>query len=213
MRLLNKVLSITLLIAITMIFVGCTNDDVQTNHGSESNFKGINEPIYQYSELIDLDLDGEDEFIVHEMMDGFGGVGQYRLVVYEKDNYDNYVKIFDSNEFFVQTENSGLIARPIRDGVYAIEHQASGYYMEYEASEEVYPYLFDEKGVSTEEPMFTVDSFSHFEIKPGDEYESVALVFHQYMSIGWHGNYIGDCITVWKLQDSELILTDLYVVK
>ena len=88
-------------------------------------------------------------------------------------------------------------------------HSPSGYEVEYVVDDEDYPYLFNEDGTPESNPNFVVDTFKIVEVVDVDGDGGEELVMRQYCSVGWHANYIGDCESVWKLIDGELVLLSL----
>ncbi len=162
--------------------------------------------------LFDGDGDGVKNHIVeHSLVDIFGGHGSYDLYVYAKSITGQYHEIFSSNEYLLIHKNMDLEITSIRDGKILFRHHETGYEMEYVVDENSYPYLFNVDGTSKGTPNFVVDSSKSVEAIDIDHDGSEELVMRQYVSIGWNANYIGDCITVWKIMKDELILVSVTI--
>ena len=161
--------------------------------------------------LFDGDGDGErDEVLKITLLDMFGGAGQYLVEVFvESEDSWGYEKIFDSEEYPDVYKNMNVSCTPLSDGKVAFDHEASGYHVEYTVSEEDHPHLFYEDG-SPNHCDLLIDSFYHAESEDVDGDGCEELILSQYSSLGWHANYIGDCVTVFKLNGHSLGLVDLY---
>lgn len=97
----------------------------------------------------------------------------------------------------------------MRDGKVVFAHSETQYEIEYDVGEDAYPYLFNDDGSPKDNPCFALDTFKTAEIEDVDGDGVDELTFRQYVSIGWHANYIGDCESVWKIIDGELTLISL----
>ncbi len=212
MRKLRFVSAVLIVVLIIMALCSCSAND-EKNEDSESQeviTKYVDrEPIFRNFMTADLNGDGVDEILVHDMVDSFGGAGQYVLKVYIKSNDYSYGEIFDSDTYLEAHPNMDIQTIPIGKGVYAFQHSELEFCKEYNVPDSVYPYLFDENGNAQEPHLFRIDSFNTVEIADVDTDGCDEIVLHQYTSIGWHANYIGDCISIFKLVDGDLKLISI----
>ena len=160
--------------------------------------------------LFDGDGDGErDEVLKITLLDMFGGAGQYLVEVFvEHEDSWGYKKIFDSMEYMELHENMDVVCAPSSDGKAILDHEGSGYHGEYTVGEEEYPYLFDEDG-NAQGFYLRIDSFYDAEAEDTDGDGCEEIILRQYTSLGWHANYIGDCVTVFRLNGNSFELSNL----
>lgn len=165
-------------------------------------------PLYKEFSLLNADEDGTPDYIIElSLMDIFGGNGDYEIKVYAKGGTNRYDElIFNSTDYLLTHKNMDIVITEFKDGSIALGHQKTQYQIEYVVDESTYPYIFNPDGTPEGNPHFVVDPFKNIEVV-GDE-----LVMQQYVSLGWHANYIGDCISVWKFVDDELTLVSVQLV-
>ena len=162
--------------------------------------------------LFDGDGDGmKDHIVEHSLVDIFGGHGSYDLHVYAKSITGKYVEIFNSYDYLSIHKNMDLEITAIRNGKIVFRHKETGYETEYMVEEKAYSYLFNVDGTSKGSPNFMVDTFKSVKANDIDCDGSEELVMRQYVSIGWNANYIGDCISVWKIMNDELTLVSVTI--
>ncbi len=128
-----------------------------------------------------------------------------------KSNLPLYDEIFKSNEYLSDHKNMDLEITAIRNGKIVFSHEETGYETEYMVEENAYPYLFNTDGTSKGTPNFAVGTFKSVKAIDIDYNGLEELVMRQYVSIGWNANYIGDCISVWKIMNDELTLVSVTI--
>ena len=189
------------------------NLDTNTEIEFPSMSEWVNTPMFKDVILFDADGDGVDDHMVeHNMVALSGGYGAYEIYIYKRSNVWRYEEIFNSNEYLEQHPNMDIQIAEMSNGRIVFSHSATGYETEYIVDKDACPYLFNDDGSPKDNPCFAVDTFKTVEIMDADEDGAEELVMmRQYCSIGWHANYIGDCVSLWKVTEGELNLIDLYL--
>jgi len=156
----------------------------------------------------DVDGDGQEEVIIHQDVDMFGGFGQYRTMVY-KITDSGLKEIFKSpnKEGFFDT---GFRSRFLDGNNFQISNIYTGYSeifdFVYYDSKEVYwdekgqPYSRDDLGAwdDWDGSWLMVDSFYYFNPVDVDNDGIFELVCEQYTSLRGHSDYVGDAKSVLK---------------
>lgn len=189
-----------------------TKLDSTTENVSQSTSKWVNIPIFKDFLFFDADGDGEKDHVVqHDLVAVSGGHGGYELYVYERSDVWGYEEIFNSNEYLEQHTNMDIQIAEMCIGRIVFSHSATGYETEYIVDKDTYLYLFNDDGSPKDNPCFAVDTFKTVEIMDSDDGAEELVMMRQYCSIGWHANYIGDCVSLWKITGGNLNLIDLHL--
>lgn len=195
---------------------GCTNK-VSESESSETQKQRekstwVNRVYSRDFELFDSDGDKEKESIVElEMVAMSGGHGGYDTTVYAKKDDYSYETVFVSDDYLKAHPDMDIKVSSPREGVCAFTHEATGYYAEWTVPEEDLKYIFDKTGALDDSHQFTVDTFKSAEAKDVDGDGCEEIEMRQFTSIVCHANYLGDCVSTWKLTNNELKLIDLKI--
>lgn len=221
---IRKILAgLVAVIVICLVLTSCQNTakmsfneeslGADTESSTKSVSEWVNTPIFKDFIFFDADGDGMDDHVVeHNMVAMSGGHGGYELYIYEKSDVWGYDEIFNSDDYFTLSPNMNIQISGMSNGRIILQHQPTGYDIEYIVNEESYPYLFSEDGTPIDNPNFAIDTFKTVKVNDVDEDGAEELVMRQYVSIGCHANYIGDCESVWKIVNSQVVLMDLRLI-
>lgn len=213
---MKKALYRTLIFVLTAALLvsalsGCTDKSNETQKPSE-NGEWTNKVYSRDFELFDADGNGEKESVVElEMVAMSGGHGGYDTFVYAKKDDYSYETVFTSEDYLKAHPDMDIKVSSPREGVCAFTHEATGYYAEWTVPEEDLKYIFDKNGKLDESHGFAVDTFKSAEAKDVDGDGCEEIEMRQFSSIVSHANYLGDCVSTWKLVNNELRLIDLKI--
>lgn len=168
----------------------------------------LNPPLSRNFLFPDLNGDGTDEVVMHDLIDLFGGAGQYELKVYQKGQY-SYDKIFDSETYLENKRTMDFTTAILRDGALEFVHTPTGYRAEYTVPEEDYRYVFKDAGTLFSGIDLYVDHFYDAKVTDSNNDGRDELVLYQYAWLGWHANGIGSCVTVFEEVDGTFCMTDI----
>lgn len=219
MKSIKRILSMIVLLSLCVCALGaCSGEQEKDVFDIESNvslkLENDNQlcytqsPLHKEFSLLDSDGDGTADCIIElSLMDLFGGNGDYIIQIYAKGDTNKYDEIvFNSTDYLLMHKNMDIAITELKDKSIVFGHQKTQYQIEYVVDESTYLYIFNPDGTPKGCPHFVIDPFKNIEVV-GDE-----LVMQQYVSLGWHANYIGDCISVWKVVDDELTLVSVQLV-
>lgn len=150
-------------------------------------------------EVRDFDGDGYCELLLQQMMDLFGGAGQYasRVLEFKNGNFETiFTSLLDGHMM-----DTGFALHPLEKETYEVVNSVADYRETFtllkEDSESFVHYMYDDKGTPQTDQLW-VDSFCDFtsvDIENDGIYEIHAT---QYSCVSFHNNYFGECHTVWK---------------
>ena len=142
--------------------------------------------------LCDLDADGKDEIILHQVFDNFGSVGQYISRVFRIE--DNIVEIT-----CVEADNTGYRCEAMANHQFRVFNEFTANSDIFDISD-VYPAeFFDETGKLTKEIEIFYSSFLKFEPKDIDGDGLFEIECTQVLYFDYHRNFVGYARTVIKL--------------
>lgn len=167
-------------------------------------------------ELHDFDGDGDNEILLQETIDMFGGAGQYLSRVLDFENKE-FKEVFSSREGDGTKLNTGFSIKILKNNQFKIKNSFTNYSETFSfqnKTEDYLKYLYDEKGEPIEQTIL-VDSF--FEFAPKDIDDGVyEIVCRQYVSLIGHTDHIGNAKTVLKYNNNtdlfEIIDTEFEIV-
>ena len=141
--------------------------------------------------LCDLDADGEDEIILHQVLDNFGGVGQYLSRIFRVE--DSIVEILCA-----EADSTGYRCEPMADHQFKVFNEFTNDSDIFDISS-IYPEeYFDETGKLTNEIEIFYSSFLKFEPKDIDEDCFFEIECTQVLYLDQHRNFLGYARTVMK---------------
>ena len=210
---IKKAILFILILMITVSAVSC-NEQTQAKESETQTEKSswVNRVLFRDFTLFDADGDGVREDIIEtEMVGATGGHGAFDLFVYTRTSEWSYSTVFTSEEYLKEHKDMDIKVSSPRSGVCAFSHEATGFYAEYTVPAEDYKYIFNEDGSLSDSHQFMVDTFNTATPKDvdGDGCEEIEL--RQFTSLVCHADYLGDCVTTWKLVGKEFKLIDLRI--